>query len=127
MGGSRIKYLVKNNVKMNRNSALDGSSRCTQNLELQNIRLNKLNRIKTEKKSRKIIQRKNHKVAYANHVESGLTGVAAEDVSKGIKDKKDARDELQQNQSATAVVLKLMPRQQEYTNLCILYTMICPS
>ena len=111
------KTSVKNNVKMNRHTVFDGILRGYQNLKIQQIRFYKLNRIKTEEKGRKIIEGKNHKVAYADHVESGLTAVPSENIRKGIKNKKEACNKLQQNQSAAVVVFKLMTGKQKYANL----------
>lgn len=104
---------VKNNVKMNRNSAFNGRARATKNLEIKKIGLDELNRIKAKEKRRNVIQGKHHEVAYADHIESGLTAVSPENVRKSVKNQQEARDDLQQNQRPPAVVLNLMPRQQK--------------
>ena len=108
---------VKNNVEVNRHTVFDGGPRIHQNLKIKKVRLDELNRIKAEEKGRKIIERKHHKVAYSDHVESGLAAMAPEDVCKGIKNKQEPCNKLKQNQRAAAVVFKLMSRKQKYTNL----------
>lgn len=100
---------VKNNVKMNRNSAFNGRARATKNLEIKEIGLDELNGIKAKEKRRDVIQRKHHEVTYADHIESGLAAVSSENVRKSVKNQQEARDDLQQNQRPPAVVLKLMP------------------
>ncbi len=89
---------VKDDVKMRRNSVFYASPRHAENLEFQKVRLYELCRIKAKEKCVYVAKGVNHKVAYANNIESDLAIVPSKDKSQGVKDKQKARDELQQNQ-----------------------------
>ena len=108
---------VKYDKKMNRNSAFNSGARRPKSLKRQKVGLDEFGGIKAKHERGDIIERVNHKVAYANYVEADLACVPPKDIRASVKRKQKAGDNLQQNQRAAAVFLKPVSSQQKDSGL----------